>query len=165
MDSLTRGALHLAIQITGSHDDAMDVLQNAVIKAMEHRNAPKPSEKGYKAWLYRVVRNQAIDFLRSQKKFDRDHDLETVSSPVNDPEKENIREQRKVFLHQALNKLSAEQREIICLKDFHHFSYAEIAEIMQIEKGTVMSRLHRARTALKDRLVKMNFFQEESNEM
>jgi len=53
-------------------------------------------------------------------------------------------------------KLNYEQREIIMLKDFHGFNYAQIAEILDIPKGSVMSRLHRARMALRTLLVKVN---------
>lgn len=156
MQHITRGALQLAMQITGNRDDAMDVLQNAVIKSLEHRHAPKPDDAGYRAWFYRVVHNQAIDWLRSQRKFDRDANIDQLPGQ-SDPHKTLALEERKFLLHKALNGLGAEQREIICLKDFHDFSYQEIAQIMGLEKGTVMSRLHRARLALKDKLAALDF--------
>ena len=158
MEYVTHGALYLAIQITGSRDDAMDILQDAVIKALVVKNAPKPGEKGYKAWFYRVVHNQSIDWLRKQKKLVSDEGLQEAATEENGPEDSIEEEQRKFILHMALNQLSPEQREIICLKDFHGFSYAEIADIMNIEKGTVMSRLHRARLALRKQLVELKLF-------
>jgi RNA polymerase sigma-70 factor (ECF subfamily) len=157
MQDITRGALHLAMQITGSHDEAMDILQTAVIKALEYRHAPRPGEDGYKAWFYRVVRNQAIDWLRYEKRFDRDAGIEDQVVD-HDPGRHLHEAGRKLSLQRALKELDAEQREIICLKDFHDFSYAEIADIMGIEKGTVMSRLHRARMALKMKLSAMSEF-------
>ncbi len=57
MLTITQGALHLATQITGSDAEAMDILQTAVMKSLEHRNAPKPEDLGYRAWFYRVVHN------------------------------------------------------------------------------------------------------------
>ena len=155
MEHITRGALHLAMQITGSRDDALDILQNAVVKSLEHRNAPHPDDTGYKAWFYRVVHNQAIDWLRREKKFDRHVQIEDVVDE-DDPETDFAMEHRKQALHKALEALTAEQREIICLKDFHDFSYNDIAAIMAIERGTVMSRLHRARLALRDKLVALD---------
>jgi len=152
MEHITRGASHLAMQITGSRDDALDILQNAVVKALEYRNAPRPDDAGYKAWFYRVVHNQAVDWLRREKKFDRQAQVDEVADE-HDPESDLAMEQRKQMLHKALDALAAEQREIICLKDFHDFSYNDIAAIMDIERGTVMSRLHRARLALRDKLV------------
>ena len=155
MEHITHGALHLAIQITGSRDVAMDILQDAVIKALEVKNAPKPSEQGYKAWFYRVVHNQSIDWLRREKRLVNDDCLQEVAADDPGPEARLESEHRKILLHKALSHLSSEHREIICLKDFHYFSYAEIAEIKCIEKGTVMSRLHRARLALKDQLFEL----------
>lgn len=164
MQSLTQSALYLAIQITGSQDEAMDIVQTATIKSLEHRNAPKPDTKGYKAWFFRVVHNQAIDWLRKEKKFDRNADI-SIQPSNEDPAASLEQEQRKLLLHQALNQLNAEQREIICLRDFHDFSYADIAQIMGIEKGTVMSRLHRARMALRERLVDAGLFTGDEDEL
>ena len=53
-------------------------------------------------------------------------------------------------------KITIEQREIVLLKDFHGFNYSEIAEILDIPKGSVMSRLHRARLALRMLLIDFN---------
>jgi len=155
MRAITKGALHLAMQITGCEDEAKDILQTAVIKSMQHKNAPKPEEHGFKAWFYKVVHNQAIDWLRKDKRLDREQDFNQTTSNTMSPDQIFEQEQRQAVLHQALACLSAEHREIICLKDFHDFSYQEIAEVLSVEKGTVMSRLHRARVALKQQLTDM----------
>jgi RNA polymerase sigma-70 factor (ECF subfamily) len=164
MREITQGALHLALQITGSREVARDIVQTAVVKSLEHRNAPRLGEDGFRPWFYRVVHNQAIDWLRFNRKFIGDGDVPDVPSEALSPEDELDLERRKVLLHKALNQLKPQQREIICLKDFHEFSYEEIAEIMAIEKGTVMSRLHRARMALKEALVALNLFPGENHD-
>lgn len=148
----TRGALRLAMQITGSREEAMDILQSALLKALEHRNAPAPEDAGFRPWLFRVVHNQAIDWLRARRRFSGTGEVPDIASEAPHLDELLDQERRKELLHEALNSLKAEQREIICLKDFHDFSYADIAHIMGVEKGTVMSRLHRARMALKDAL-------------
>lgn len=152
MPNIARGALYLAMQITGCRDEAMDILQSAVLKSMEHRNAPRPGEHGYRAWFYRVVHNQAVDWLRSRRKFDDNAPADEGSDDV-DPQRQLEQEQRRLMVHRALARLTAKQREIICLKDFHDLTYNEIAQVMGIEKGTVMSRLHRARMALRQELL------------
>ena len=96
------------MQITGSRDEAMDVLQAAQVKSLEHRNAPAPEEQGYRAWFFRVVHNQAIDWLRSQKKFDREAEPEQHAGSSEGPEESISIEQRKLLLHKALNALSTE---------------------------------------------------------
>ena len=164
MNDLTHGALLLAIQITGCREEAMDILQTALMKALEKDNAPKPGDRTYKAWLYRVVHNASLDWLRRRKKFvDSAVVLET---PVDaDPGDEIDKDRRKVLLHTALSHLAPQQREIVCLKDFHDLSYDEIAQVIAVEKGTVMSRLHRARMALKEELIKLNVFPGENHEL
>jgi RNA polymerase sigma-70 factor (ECF subfamily) len=162
MREITQGALHLAMQITGSREVARDIVQTAVVKSLEHRNAPRADEEGFKPWFFRVVHNQAIDWLRFNRKFSGD-EVPDVPSEEPDAGEQLDLERRKVLLHKALNMLKAEQREIICLKDFHDFSYDDIAEIMAIEKGTVMSRLHRARMALKDALIELKLFPSENH--
>lgn len=163
MREITQGALHLAMQITGSREVARDIVQSAVVKSLEHRNAPRMNDDGFRPWFYRVVHNQAIDWLRFNRKFTTDGEIPDVPSEAPDAGELLDLERRKVLLHKALNQLKAEQREIICLKDFHDFSYDEIAEIMAIEKGTVMSRLHRARMALKDALIELKLFPSENH--
>jgi RNA polymerase sigma-70 factor (ECF subfamily) len=163
MREITQGALHLAMQITGSREVAKDIVQTAVVKSLEHRNAPKMGEDGFKPWFYRVVHNQAIDWLRFNRKFTGDGEVPDVPTEEPDAGEQLDLERRKVLLHKALNSLKAEQREIICLKDFHDFSYDDIADIMAIEKGTVMSRLHRARMALKDALIELKLFPSETH--
>jgi RNA polymerase sigma-70 factor, ECF subfamily len=153
MKAITQGAMHLAFQITGCREEAKDVLQQAVIKSLEHKNAPKPKESGFKAWFYRVVHNQSIDSLRRSNKYqDSPEALEVATGALTLDESFSL-EQRKQKLHIALEKISHEHREIVCLKDFHQCSYDDIAIILSIEKGTVMSRLHRARLALKQQLL------------
>lgn len=153
MKDILKGALCLAWQITGSREDSRDILQNAMVKALEQRGAPHPDEAGFKPWLYRVVRNQAIDLLRARRKFVDAPELPEPVSEAEEPGHLLGLEEHKRLLHLALARLTPEQREIVCLKDFHDFSYTEIAGILAIEKGNVMVRLHRARQALKQELL------------
>ena len=74
------------------------------------------------------------------------------------PSRQLEQSEREKILYRALDQIKPDQREIVFLRDFHELSYAEIAEVLEIEAGTVMSRLHRARLALKNILLKDNFF-------
>jgi RNA polymerase sigma-70 factor (ECF subfamily) len=65
-----------------------------------------------------------------------------------------VKQQQHTALNQALISISVQQREIVLLKDYHDFSYLQIAEILDIAPGSVMSRLHRSRNALKEALLK-----------
>ena len=152
MQTVTQGALHLAAQMTGSKEQAMDIMQTALLKSLEKKNAPAPQEPGYRSWFYSVVRNQSIDWLRHNKRFVHEDSVDQQKSQTDAPDQLLELQQRNRLLHDALENLSSEQREIIYLKDFHELSYAEIADVLGIEAGTVMSRLHRARQALRKTL-------------
>jgi RNA polymerase sigma-70 factor (ECF subfamily) len=100
-----------------------------------------------------MVRNGALDVIRRRKP----HDEAKVAMLV-DREKspDRLAEQRELdlILRRELEGLPLDLREIVLLRDFHDLSYAEIAEVMGIRQGTVMSRLHRARTELRQRVRK-----------
>jgi RNA polymerase sigma-70 factor (ECF subfamily) len=151
---VTQGAFKLASQILGQTTDAEDVLQDAVSIAIVHRSAPKPSSADFKPWFYRVVRNKSIDKLREQKRhqseqFDDQVALDLDTNIAADPEQALQTTQLNLQVKSALTLLPDQQREIVLLKDYHQLSYLEIAEVLDIPKGTVMSSLHRARLALK----------------
>jgi RNA polymerase sigma-70 factor (ECF subfamily) len=151
---VTQGAFKLALQILGQNADAQDVLQDSVSIAIVHHSAPKSSSADFKPWFFRVVRNKSIDKLREQKRhqsdvFDDqvDHDCEVKRVP--DPEQAMQTTQLNLKIKAALAVLSQQQRELVLLKDYHQMSYLDIAEVLDIPKGTVMSGLHRARLALR----------------
>ena len=154
LTDLAQGAFKLAMQLLQQPADAHDVLQEAAVIAVSHPGAPKARSEEFRPWFFRVVRNKAIDRLREQKRKNHEELVEeTIAAGENHgPEATLQQSQLQQQVQLALAKLSLEQREIILLKDFHGFAYAEIANILGIPKGTVMSRLHRARLALREHL-------------
>jgi RNA polymerase sigma-70 factor, ECF subfamily len=142
----------LAIPMLGSEQDASDVIQDSLRKLVHsgHFDSRKGSRQ---AFFLKMVRNGALDAIRRRKP----HDEERVAMLV-DREKspDRLAEQRELdlILRRELEGLPLDQREIVLLRDFHDLSYAEIAEVMGIRQGTVMSRLHRARTELRQRMRK-----------
>lgn len=151
LDDYCRKSLVFAVQLLGNQSDAEDVVQASIEKALAHPKAPKGGVDLQK-WLYRVVRNASIDHLRKQS---REAPLEepAVAKAIDEsPERQLANEQIKLRLRDALNALPVHHRELVVLRDYHGHSYDDIAEILSIAKGTVMSRLHRARLALREAL-------------
>ncbi len=148
---LTRSAYSLAYQMLGKREDALDIVQDATAIALSHESAPAQQSSDFKPWFFRVVRNRALDQLRRQTRFSHEpiENDSMLSGAATNPEQILQQEQLKDTLHRALMELKVEQREIIFLKDYHGFSYAEIAEILGIPKGSVMSKLHRSRLVLR----------------
>lgn len=148
-----RRAYFAALSIVGSSEDAVDLSQEAFIKA--YRALKKfDQEKKFYTWYYSILRNLCLNFLRNKKRhatnFSEIYDLLESSKDENqDTENMIERNETRKIVWEAIWKLSPEDREIITAKDIVNASYEEIAELLQIPIGTVMSRLYYARKRLK----------------
>lgn len=147
----------LALQFLKNHDDAMDTVQDSLLRFFEtlHRFDPR---RPVRPWLFQIVRNRARDLLRRRKvrkhnsidERDDEGNLRfELLDPAADPERDTQKIRLKARLWQALDSLSPNQREIIVLRDYQDLAYAEIAATLDIPIGTVMSRLHGARKRLR----------------
>ena len=135
--------------------DADDVLQEAVLRAFRAFDSLRVSD--VKAWLFAIVRNCHFTALkqrqrRAQVPLPEEHDGEDGATLVADtpgPEEESIRNSEAHNLNELMQLLPAEYREVLVLREIEDLSYREIAEVARVPIGTVMSRLARARRALK----------------
>ena len=152
IESLSEHGFALAIQLLGRHEDAADVVQDSLRKLVH--SGQYDAQRGPKrAWFLKVVRNGALDVLRKRKP---EHEGAVAQLEDTDLSPAEVAEQNelKTIIRQQLDGMDVAQREIVLLRDFHNLSYAEIAEMMEIRAGTVMSRLHRARKELRQRIRK-----------
>lgn len=149
---LGNGAHALAFQLLGNTDDATDAVQDAIVKVLKKPGAYKAGTGPLTPWFLRVVRNTCIDLIRRRRP--EDSDAMELNDPGPGPEGLLETEQRNRSLKQALAALPVNQRQIIVLRDYLDLSYAEVADVLGIANGTVMSRLHRARMALKEELTR-----------
>jgi len=147
---LGNGAHALATQMLGNPDDAFDAVHDVFVKVLKKPQAYSASSGPLTPWFLRVVRNHCIDMIRRR----RPATMEVAELSDRAPGPEHTLEitQRDKGLQEALVRLPVGQRQIIVLRDYMDLSYAEIADTLEIAKGTVMSRLHRARLALKEEL-------------
>ena len=147
---LGNGAHALATQMLGNPNDATDAVHDAYLKVLEKPEAYKAEIGPLAPWFLRVVRNRCIDMIRRRRP--GTVEVDKLSHPGPDPEIAIESAQRDDGLKLALSRLPETQREMIVLRDYLDLSYAEIAAVLDIAQGTVMSRLHRARMALKEEL-------------
>ncbi|RUO20220.1 RNA polymerase sigma factor [Aliidiomarina haloalkalitolerans] len=145
------GGLALARSMLRCNQAAQDVLQSAFDKALVAKRLPE-DEPAQRVWFYKVIRNGCLDVLRYSQRFVADSEIELFSSSESFSDPVEL-SQQQVWVRQALMRLNSEQREIIVLRDVNELSYAEIAQVLQLNSGTVMSRLHRARLALREQLL------------
>ncbi|RMF75765.1 MAG: sigma-70 family RNA polymerase sigma factor [Planctomycetota bacterium] len=155
-------AYRVARRITGRHADALDVVQDAFIRAFEKLDRFQRDAK-FKTWLLRIVSNRALDVLRSRKvrlAMPLDHgsgddDAPGFSLPDPDAAEPTAgieQAELAVRLRQAIESLPLEQRTVFSMYASGDLTYGEIAEALGIPIGTVMSRLYHARRRLHEQL-------------
>jgi RNA polymerase sigma factor (sigma-70 family) len=143
-------AYNLARWLTRNDRDAEDIVQEAFLRALRHYRTFKGGDA--KPWLLAIVRNTFYTWCKHNRVPEENILLEEDKQPVaedsSDPEKMLLRESDRQLLRSALQLLPKEFLEVIVLREFEELSYKEIAQVMQIPSGTVMSRLARARKRL-----------------
>lgn len=152
---------NFAYRLTLDEDDANDLVQDTFLKAYRFFESYEQGTNA-KAWLFRILKNSFINDYRKKSKEPNKVDYQEVetyynSEDVNEPitsdlRVDTVRDLIGDEVASALNSLDVDFRTIIVLCDIEGFSYEEMAKILDIPIGTVRSRLHRARTILKENL-------------
>jgi len=148
-------AYNLARWLTRNDQDAEDMVQEAYLRAFRFFDGfhGADSAGGSKAWLLAIVRNTCYTWLRQRRPSDLampyDEELHDDGSDVFNPERLVMLNADNEALRAALEDLPVEFREVVILRDLEGLSYKEIAGIIAVPLGTVMSRLARARKRLK----------------
>ena len=149
-----------AARIVGPGADAEDVVQDALFSAWRSISAFEGTS--FRAWLFRIVTNRALDRVRARKRrpelpLDPPEDEDVVwAEPVAPgPELAEVASSREALaiVEEALRGVPAEQRAALLLRDVEGFAYEEIAIMTNAEIGTVKSRIHRGRVAVRNALV------------
>jgi len=143
-----------AYRITGRMEDALDVVQDSFISAFENLGRFQ-GQASFKTWLLRIVANRALDLLRSRKvrlatSLDGDEESGPQPAAAEAPagtalEQDELSER----LQRALESLPPDQRAVFALYATGDMTYGQIAEVLGIPVGTVMSRLFHARRRLR----------------
>ena len=147
----------LVYRLVPDRDQAADVVQEAFFSA--YKNLASFRGGSVRSWLGRIAINGAMDLQRARRRRPSqaypDFEDETWQPPAGrdeEPEAKALNVERSRALARALDGLPFEQRNCIVLFDVDGYDYAEIAEIMHVEVGTVKSRIHRGRLALRSAL-------------
>jgi RNA polymerase sigma-70 factor (ECF subfamily) len=152
----------LALGMVHNRDDALDIVQEAFTKAYQNLERFK-GDAAFYTWVYRIAYNLCVDHQRREAKQaevsldgdDRGSKLPPAlqDGPRRDQPFERARDAeiaRRV--RAAIGDLTPEHRAVILLRELEGLSYAEISQVLECPKGTVMSRLHYARRQLQARL-------------
>ncbi|MGA8867081.1 MAG: sigma-70 family RNA polymerase sigma factor [Candidatus Sulfotelmatobacter sp.] len=140
--------------LTQDTAEAEDIVQEAYAKALKGFASFQPGTN-FRAWMYRILRNCFLNSrtgLRATVALDGDDEQNLLPADTATPESILIAQADRETVQQALAELPVHFREILLLCEVEEMSYQEIAETLGIPAGTVMSRLFRARKALRARL-------------
>lgn len=161
MQQYEKKVYSLCFRMAGNHDDAADLAQEAFLKAFR----ALPSFKGqssFSTWLYRIVTNTCLDEKRRlakktpvvslDKRLEMDDGELALTLPGNspDPLKATLDGELQREIQALLDKLPAEQRIVMIMRDIEGYSYEEMAIALQLSMGTLKSRINRARSKLRD---------------
>ncbi len=146
----------LALRMVGDPEDAADMTQETFIKAYRSLSSFRGDSK-FSSWLYRIASNVCLDFLRSRSR----HPQVSLSSSDEDdrtafelpdmsrnPEEQLMKKLGMEAVRRGLEQLPEQQRQILVLRELGGLSYAELAQTLGLEEGTVKSRIFRARKRL-----------------
>jgi len=149
-----------AMRLTRNRADAEDLVQDTMVRALRFRDRFEPGTN-LRAWLYTILhntwRNRIRDTAREATDVDSDRIEELAAradgpAEVDTPERMLIRSTMDVDLKEALDGLPDAFRQAVWLRDVEEFSYAEIAKMLDVPIGTVMSRISRGRRQLYEKL-------------
>jgi RNA polymerase sigma-70 factor (ECF subfamily) len=157
-------AYNLARWLMGDDADARDVVQIASLRALTYLDSLRGNEA--RAWFLGIVRNCCMTALgeRSSRVADMDMDavvqgndeLETLGSSAPIPEQELLRRDNRKHVNQVLQQLPVGYREVLILREMEDMAYEQIAAVLDVPVGTVMSRLSRARSSFKQAFLVLN---------
>ena len=159
---------NIAYRMVGNYEEACEIVQDAFISAYRGMKGYKGKAR-FSTWLYTIVMNLSKNRLKQLKaqlhreKYSIDdpiitHGSQTHPEPASS-EPSALESLEKVDIQQkvqgCINSLNDEFREVVVLRDIQGFSYDEMSDVLKVPKGTIKSRLFRARESLKDCLKKV----------
>jgi RNA polymerase sigma-70 factor (ECF subfamily) len=151
----------LAIGMLRNRDDALDIVQETFTKAYQNLDRFK-GDAAFYTWVYRIAYNLCIDHQRRETKqpqvsLEVDERGQAPQLPEDGPRRDQPFERARdaeiaARVREAIDDLTPDHRAVILLRELEGLSYAEISQVLDCPKGTVMSRLHYARRQLQGRL-------------
>ncbi len=156
IDAYDRRLLYFVRRFLPDTDRALDVLQDVWLTLFRRLPGLKAPE-AFRVWLYQIAHDRVVDVVRRDRREEKAHEaLRAAYLPVADgePGHEALFDQAE-FVHHALRSLSDDHREVLLLRFLEGLSIEEIAAALRCSPGTIKSRLHYARQALRREVEKL----------
>lgn len=150
---------NIALRMTKNHEDAQELAQDAIVRAFTSIGKFR-GDSSFSTWLYRITMNVCTDFLRKRSKAvlismeqgavanDNQQAIQ-IEEEAPGPDELAEKNQLKKLVRDAMDSLSDEHRQVLIFRDIMDMSYKEIADTLNVNEGTIKSRINRARAGLK----------------
>ncbi|HSL93582.1 MAG TPA: sigma-70 family RNA polymerase sigma factor [Bacillota bacterium] len=159
---------NIAFRMSGNQEDALDLSQESFLRAYRALHRFK-GQSAFSTWLFRIVNNTCIDALRKRKRQplvvmstdaaieteEGEYQIEFPAPESETPEEQAMSKELREQVQLALSRLSEEHRLALVLRDIEGYTYEEIAEMLELNIGTVKSRINRARLAIREQIGSM----------
>jgi RNA polymerase sigma-70 factor (ECF subfamily) len=144
--------VRVVYRLCGDAGLAEDMAQEAFLRAWINLASFQP-QSSWRNWLYRIAVNAALDVLRRKPEESlEDEEIQMIPDQAASPEAAVIEKERAARLHKAMRSLPEAARSVLVLREYGGLSYNEIASVLEVPVGTVMSRLNYARNRLREML-------------
>jgi len=157
VDGIKTELYNFALRLTGSREEAEDLLQESYFKAFKYFHQLREEGK-FKEWIFQITANQFKNFLRKKKKEntfyqdDSEYQFMEPEKVHRNPDELYYQSDRSDIVRQALEMISPKMRSVLVLFEIEGYSIEEVASTLGISRGTVKSRLHYARRKLREML-------------
>jgi len=150
---------NIALRMTKNPEDAQELAQDAFVRAFTSIGKFR-GDSSFSTWLYRITINVCTDFLRKRNRAilismeqgaatnDNEQGIQ-IAEEAPGPDEIAEKNQLKELIKDAMDSLSADHRQVLILRDILDMSYKEIADTLNVNEGTIKSRISRARSGLK----------------
>jgi len=155
VNSIRTELYNFALRLTGSREEAEDLLQESYFKAYKYFHQLRDQGK-FKEWIFQITANQFKNFLRKKKKEntfyqdDSEHQFMEKEKVHRNPDEIYYQTDRSAVVQEALETISPKMRSVLVLFEIEGYSIEEVADTLRISRGTVKSRLHYARRKLRE---------------
>jgi len=149
--------MSVVFRFVGNSSEAEDIVQDVLLKVIKNIRSFNNKSALY-TWLYRIAVNAAVDYTKKFRQqgvlsiYTPDGEAHEIPSDEEGPESFPQRREMAALLRNALDELSEKHKAILILREFEGLSYSNIAEVLDCSKGTVESRLFRARNRLREKM-------------
>jgi RNA polymerase sigma-70 factor (ECF subfamily) len=149
-DRYHKPIFHFLARMTGDAETAEDLTQNVFLRMLKYKKTYKEGHS-FRSWIYQIARNEFSDhYYQASRTLSSRLKPEAVSDRLEDSRESQEQEHRERILHESMERLPQDQRELLVLTRFQRMKYEEVAEILDTTVANIKVKVHRAIQKLRE---------------